>query len=268
MKSRLAVYVLVLMLLGRCVFAQDEPAKNAAPPDFASAVVLAAVGFLPDDLKAQFSAVGTQIISAARPKVEEPDKFFGFAEKNDEAARKLFAAQYEKLRKAVESGKSAADLKAELGIIGWQVIAVCDPYRADKASFESEARPAFTKKLDALASTLKCTRGTFARVTDPDRFALEMSAKARTELKSLLADEKKGKDAPSAVFTRASNSLADVWQSLFTKAEVGDFIGNKSSKKFHRATCRHLPAEKNRVQFKSRDEAIEAGYDPCKVCKP
>jgi len=261
MKSRLAVYVLVLMLLGRCAFAEDEPAKNAATPDFASAVVLAAVGFLPEDLKVQFGAVGAEIVSAARPKPDEPDKLFGFAEEKD-------AAQYEKLRRAVASGKSAADLKAELGIIAWQVIAVCDPYRADKASFESEARPAFAKELDALASTLKSTRGAFARVMDPDEFALDVSTKAKTELKTLLADETKAKDAPSAVFTRASNSLADVWQSLFTKAEVGDFIGNKSSKKFHRATCRHLPAEKNRVQFKSRDEAIEAGYDPCKVCKP
>jgi len=48
----------------------------------------------------------------------------------------------------------------------------------------------------------------------------------------------------------------------------GTYIGNKNSHKFHRATCSRLPEEKNRVYFKSRDEAIKAGYEPCKICEP
>lgn len=46
------------------------------------------------------------------------------------------------------------------------------------------------------------------------------------------------------------------------------YIGNKKSKKFHRQTCHTLPAEKNRVELKSRGEAIERGYVPCKNCNP
>lgn len=48
----------------------------------------------------------------------------------------------------------------------------------------------------------------------------------------------------------------------------GSYIGNKNSHKFHRANCSRLPAEKNRVYFKSRDEAIKTGYEPCKICEP
>jgi len=44
------------------------------------------------------------------------------------------------------------------------------------------------------------------------------------------------------------------------------YIGNKNSKKFHRPDCRYLPAEHNRVYFKTREEAVEAGYVSCKVC--
>jgi len=48
------------------------------------------------------------------------------------------------------------------------------------------------------------------------------------------------------------------------------YIGNKNSKKFHLPDCQW--AEKispgNRVYFKSRDEAVKAGYVPCKVCRP
>lgn len=46
------------------------------------------------------------------------------------------------------------------------------------------------------------------------------------------------------------------------------YIGNKNSKKFHRPSCHTLPAEKNRVYFSSRDEAISASYSPCQNCNP
>jgi len=46
------------------------------------------------------------------------------------------------------------------------------------------------------------------------------------------------------------------------------YIGNKNSKVFHLTSCRSLPQEQNRVYFDSRQEAIDAGYTPCGVCKP
>ena len=49
---------------------------------------------------------------------------------------------------------------------------------------------------------------------------------------------------------------------------VGEYIGNKNSKKFHLPTCKNLPAEKNRVYLSSRDEAIQNGFDPCGNCNP
>ena len=50
--------------------------------------------------------------------------------------------------------------------------------------------------------------------------------------------------------------------------DVGEYIGNKNSKKFHLPFCKNLPAEKNRVFFGSRQEAVDAGFDPCGNCKP
>lgn len=52
------------------------------------------------------------------------------------------------------------------------------------------------------------------------------------------------------------------------QADVGEYIGNKNSKKFHLPTCKSLPAEKNRVFFDSRQEAVDAGFDPCGNCHP
>ncbi len=48
------------------------------------------------------------------------------------------------------------------------------------------------------------------------------------------------------------------------------FIGNSNTMKFHLVSCRYVKdiSEKNKVEFKTREEAVDKGYQPCKVCKP
>ena len=50
----------------------------------------------------------------------------------------------------------------------------------------------------------------------------------------------------------------------------GKYIGHKNSKKFHYPNCKWGKKIKpeNQVWFNSREEAIDKGYVPCKVCKP
>jgi len=48
------------------------------------------------------------------------------------------------------------------------------------------------------------------------------------------------------------------------------YVGSAKSNKYHYPTCQwalKIKAE-NLVTFKSAKEALEAGYIPCKVCKP
>ncbi|MDR0876135.1 MAG: thermonuclease family protein [Clostridiales Family XIII bacterium] len=48
------------------------------------------------------------------------------------------------------------------------------------------------------------------------------------------------------------------------------YIGNSRSMKFHTLTCEYGQqiSPNNAVDLSSRDEALDAGYAPCKVCKP
>lgn len=46
------------------------------------------------------------------------------------------------------------------------------------------------------------------------------------------------------------------------------YIGNKNSKKFHLSSCSSLPKEENRVNFASREDAVNANYTPCGICNP
>jgi len=58
-----------------------------------------------------------------------------------------------------------------------------------------------------------------------------------------------------------------------TQAEApstAPFIGNKGSKKVHRASCQWgaKMSPGKRVYFNTYEEAVKAGYIPCKTCKP
>jgi len=49
---------------------------------------------------------------------------------------------------------------------------------------------------------------------------------------------------------------------------VDSYHGNVKSKIFHDADCRYFDCKSCVAVFENRDEAIEADYRPCKVCKP
>lgn len=48
------------------------------------------------------------------------------------------------------------------------------------------------------------------------------------------------------------------------------YVASKRSNKFHRPDCEwgQKIAPYNLIKFNSRDEAIKAGYEPCRVCRP
>lgn len=46
------------------------------------------------------------------------------------------------------------------------------------------------------------------------------------------------------------------------------YHGNLRSHKFHRPGCRYYNCKNCTARFTSREQAIKAGYVPCKVCRP
>ena len=53
-----------------------------------------------------------------------------------------------------------------------------------------------------------------------------------------------------------------------SQPEETAYIGNVNSRVFHLESCSNLPAQANRVNFTSREAAVEAGYTPCGSCNP
>jgi len=53
-------------------------------------------------------------------------------------------------------------------------------------------------------------------------------------------------------------------------ALASTYVGNARTHKFHYSDCRYVGQmnEDNKVYFDDRDEAIDEGYVPCKVCRP
>ncbi len=49
---------------------------------------------------------------------------------------------------------------------------------------------------------------------------------------------------------------------------TGELSGNTASMVFHRATCKHFNCKNCTQRFKTREDAIKAGYRPCGLCRP
>ena len=82
-------------------------------------------------------------------------------------------------------------------------------------------------------------------------------------------------DGKTLRFTTAKNSDAITNPTEGNSSGSGNngvteyaYVGNLSSKKYHRTTCGSLPAEDNRIYFTTKEEAENAGYLPCGNCDP
>jgi len=69
---------------------------------------------------------------------------------------------------------------------------------------------------------------------------------------------------------QSSSAVPEVDHQRSVQTDSGAYIGNKRSHKFHRPECRWAKkmSSTNKIFFQSRQEAINQGYVPCKVCNP
>ena len=62
--------------------------------------------------------------------------------------------------------------------------------------------------------------------------------------------------------------LVALLSTLCLAAPALAYLGNPRMMKFHNESCRTIKHRGNFVEIESREEAIEEGYVPCKVCHP
>lgn len=76
----------------------------------------------------------------------------------------------------------------------------------------------------------------------------------------------------STTYTTASSNLKTEQQEqkAVSTNSTGGYIGNLNSHKFHVVDCEGVRkmSEKNKVYYKTRQEAIDDGFVPCKMCNP
>lgn len=55
-----------------------------------------------------------------------------------------------------------------------------------------------------------------------------------------------------------------------SKMKIAPYVGNKNSKKLHQDWCASVAdmKEKNKVEFTSKEDALDEGYTPCRQCRP
>lgn len=259
---RARFWILALLLLA------GGPVLAKEPTTFTQAVIRKATSFMPEEQKTKLTPLEADIVKAAKP-TPEPRYWVEKSEGNGPSA---LAEQFRAARKKIAAKPSDSGLASTLGGLAGNIIALCQPYHTDETASAGPKHATFEKSLDTAAATLKADFDGNQAVSNPSEFAIQLAKSANAQLKN--------EDEPamqSAVFALAANKVADCWWTLLVgekpqpsevKPADGSFIGNKRSLKFHKADCRFMPAEKNRVYYKTRDEAVNEGYVPCKVCKP
>jgi len=75
-------------------------------------------------------------------------------------------------------------------------------------------------------------------------------------------------DTHSSSSSSSSHSTDSSSSSSYSAS--GNYIGNSNSGKFHVASCPSVSkmSDRNKVSFSSRNQAINQGYAPCKICNP
>lgn len=282
MKHKTAFLAMILVMgisaIGLCA---EETPKPATPQTFQQAVITKAISFMPSDLKTKLSAVEKEILAAVKSATPMKTNLHAgyFLDKETGDGPSTFAEQYRIARKKVGEQATYSALAPYLGKLASTIIALSEPYHTEESAFKGDSHATFEKALDDSASGLKAEFDGNNKVDNPSEFAVNL-AKRGGELLSKLKEPDASDTASvkSSVFSSAANGIADCWWTLLTAASTqaateaappeGSFVGNKRSLKFHLATCKWLPAEKNRVLFKTREEAVNEGYVACKVCKP
>ena len=139
------------------------------------------------------------------------------------------------------------------------------------------------KSIDALRKDQKKAEGLEEAKKKSDD-ALKEVEKLRGEIKELKDDIKareKYLQSVEALSPRSSSAqeessktkqVSKSKQSLSSPRSSleGKYVASKKSNKYHFPSCKlaQKVSPSNRVVFKSAKEAIQAGYVPCKVCKP
>ncbi|SDU27477.1 thermonuclease family protein [Desulfobacula phenolica] len=122
------------------------------------------------------------------------------------------------------------------------------------------------------------TRGKYGRllayvILDGENFNLELIQKGWSKYYTKYGTSERHHAKFLTWEKEARSQGLNIWSARSENSEVqpvvaGEYHGNISSRKFHRPGCKYYNCSKCTRVFNSRYQAISAGYEPCKICKP
>ncbi len=116
---------------------------------------------------------------------------------------------------------------------------------------------------EAPAEPTPCPEAEDTSSESPSRDAVQALQEKLVELGYLT-------EAPSGVMDDSTQAAWAAFQADNGLESVAAYIGNRNTHKFHRPDCNSVGEmkESNKVEFATREEAVEQGYVPCKRCNP
>ncbi|MHB1458723.1 MAG: Ada metal-binding domain-containing protein [Armatimonadota bacterium] len=255
--------------------------SEEAPPGktFTEAVISSTINLLPDNIKSYIAPFEAEIAKGAvikQTSAKINTEAVYYVRKKIGSGPKMLTDQFKLVSKNVREDAAGAVTSANLGRLTAYVISLCQPYHTDDAAYLSAAHKVFEQKLDSSNAAYTASADGFIKVSNPSQYAIALAQKGNALLAKINSAE--STSVENEYFNLCVNSVVDCWLTVLQQPVVkqvtqnanpaGGYIGNIESKKFHMPTCRFLPGDKNRTVLNSREEAVNKGFIPCKVCKP
>ncbi len=173
-----------------------------------------------------------------------------------------------------------AEIESEYEMLENGIPLDCDVYLAGHHGSKNSSSQAFLQAMRPKAVVISVGKDNSYGHPTKEALARFQSMKCKVYRTDKLGDIVATSDGHTiTIHTQSGKDSGDITQSQNTKNENSytqnsgksqkkayHFIGNVNSKKYHKDNCSSLPDEKNRVYFKSKKEAEQAGYTACKVC--
>jgi len=181
-----------------------------------------------------------------------------------------------------EKGISATNLRTRSGNIPELIITI-KTARAPSGIFAYHIQTSLSKKVYLKASVRTATKAFVWRIDRPIGFAdaNELQNKIQYELNGQVdafiaawrnVNSNKIKTEKAKTTTHSNTIATGYYQNTQDKAEPArdGYVASKNSKVFHKMNCSHARriSQKNKVTFKTKNEAVQSGRHPCKTCKP
>ena len=253
--------IIILLLAMTLIFAPTSSAWNGKTH---SNIVDQVYHSMPASLQSKLN------LNAMRDGSNDPDQVFHDTRDHSYPFSYTKAIYYLKLGKSYYNQENYIKASKDFGIASHYI---SDTFSAPHcvSREKSSLHQSYERKADKLTPHTTSVKGDLNTLLKNGKITGKSDWNHWIKSKNTYYVQKDLNKAASVTFFAITNILSVNSSPIITQTtNTNKYVGNLDTKKFHLITCSYVSqmSSSNKIYFNSRQEAINQGYIPCKVCNP